>query len=312
MISKFRNLSVLVVGDLVLDKYTIGSVKRISPEAPVPILQVEDEFYRLGGAANVAANVVSLGGMASLVGMMGADNGGDIIARECGKKGILLRAIPSPVPTTIKNRYMAGRQQLLRVDWESVIDYESSEQANLINTDAEELAYRADVIVVSDYGKGVVSNSLVARLRLAYPSKVIVVDPKPVNSNRYIGATVIKPNEKEAHEMMLALGFGSCPTPDAAAKLSAHYGASVAITRGDKGIMLAHEGKVTEVPTAAQEIYDVTGAGDAVTACLALVLGAEESVVRACEVANVAGGIAVGHIGVAAVTAAELKGRLSQ
>jgi rfaE bifunctional protein kinase chain/domain len=299
MIERFCDVDVLVIGDIVLDKYTVGSAKRLSPEAPVPVLNVEEEFYKLGGAANVAANVASLGGSVSLLGMIGSDPYGDIIARECGRAGILLDAIASPLPTTMKNRFLAGRQQLLRVDWEDTDVAQFDGLAVKTNEEAKHLARRKGVIVVSDYGKGVVNRSLVSSLRAAYPSLPIVVDPKPVNSSMYGGATVIKPNEKEAGEMLFALGLGACPAvPDVAARLSSHYKADVVVTRGDKGMVVSTSGKVVELPTAAQEIFDVTGA-----------VGAGMSVLESCKLANIAGGIAVGHVGVVAVTAEELSAR---
>jgi D-beta-D-heptose 7-phosphate kinase/D-beta-D-heptose 1-phosphate adenosyltransferase len=311
----FSNVRVLVVGDIVLDKYTIGTVNRISPEAPVPILNVEEEFYRLGGAANVAANIAALGGSVSLVGLVGDDVYGDKIARECGKQGVLLRAIESPLPTSLKNRFIAGRQQLLRVDWEDTDVSSFSELAKDITEQSLLLADNSDVVLVSDYGKGVVSGSLISSIRSVLPKALIIVDPKPINAARYTGASIIKPNEKEAKELLLALGCGLCPTvQDTASRLSVEYKTKIVITRGEKGMVLADAQVVQEIPTEAQEIFDVTGAGDAVTACLGLALGSGMSLVESCRLANIAGGIAVGHVGVVAVTSRELfdiaKGKL--
>jgi D-beta-D-heptose 7-phosphate kinase/D-beta-D-heptose 1-phosphate adenosyltransferase len=148
---------------------------------------------------------------------------------------------------------------------------------------------------------------LISSIRCAFPSAIIIVDPKPINANRYAGASIIKPNEKEAKELLLALGCGLCPTiQDTASRLSAEYKTKIVITRGEKGMVLADSQVVQEIPTEAQEIFDVTGAGDAVTACLGLALGSGMSLVDACRLANIAGGIAVGHVGVVAVTSGEL------
>jgi D-beta-D-heptose 7-phosphate kinase/D-beta-D-heptose 1-phosphate adenosyltransferase len=309
----FGNIRAFVIGDIVLDKYTIGSVKRISPEAPVPVLNVESEFYRLGGAANVAANIAALGGSVLLMGLLGDDSYGDKVARECGKCGVLLHPIESPLPTSMKNRFLSGRQQLLRVDWEDT----DTERISWLSKDIIEKAVRlskdCDIVVVSDYGKGVVCDGLIRSIRESFPDKIIIVDPKPVNAMLYDGASVIKPNEKEATELLLAIGLGRCPSViEVAGRLSSHYKADIVVTRGDRGMIVSSCQKTTEVPTKAQEIFDVTGAGDAVTACLSLALGSGKSLMESCRLANVAGGIAVGHVGVVAVTAKELFSKVSE
>jgi D-beta-D-heptose 7-phosphate kinase/D-beta-D-heptose 1-phosphate adenosyltransferase len=301
---------VLVIGDVMLDHYITGAVERISPEAPVPILRVTGEFDRLGGAANVAANIAELGAAATLVAYVGAapdsanssDATGAALLDRCQRRRIATTLIPALARTTRKTRLLADHQQMLRVDWEdgAVAPDARTRREKII----AEILPTVDLVLLSDYAKGMIDAELMAQLRGA--GKKIIIDPRPQNRELYYGATVLTPNRKEALAMLdqprgltdaeLGLRLGE--------KLAAH----ILVTLGEDGMCLCELGKAPLfIRTRAKEVFDVTGAGDTVAATLALALGAGYSLADSAQIANAAAGVVVGHIGAVAITPAELR-----
>ncbi|MEJ5338675.1 MAG: D-glycero-beta-D-manno-heptose-7-phosphate kinase [Aquificaceae bacterium] len=296
ILERFKSLRVLVVGDVILDRYVFGKVERISPEAPVPVVEVQREEFRLGGAGNVAHNLASLGVKTYLLGVVGQDFGRHIIRGLLKDSGIedLLVEDPSR-PTTEKTRIVALSQQLLRIDSES--------RRSLEGKALEELLQRIDLdvdgIVVSDYAKGVVCRSTVDRIR---ERRVFFsVDPRPQNRELYVGADLMTPNEKEAMAMfsedsLQRLGWGL------KGKLRLK---TLVITLGARGMALFdREFKV--FPARAKQVYDVSGAGDTVVAVLTACALAGLDWDTACELANLCAGIVVGKLGTAVVRPEEI------
>ena len=303
---------VSVVGDLMLDVYLTGSVSRISPEAPVPVVQVQDEHHALGGAANVAANVVGLGSRCDVVGFVGRDAGGTSIrsalANLAGDRVRALLVERVDRPTTTKTRVMARRQQVVRFDVEQDSDLPDDCADELCNRLAETIE-RSHALVLEDYNKGVLSPRVIrAALDLARAKGVpVIVDPKFRHVFEYRGVTVFKPNSSE-----LASAIG---TPvradddewleDARERLGCEH---LLVTLGEEGMALrSDDGSTVRIPAVAREVYDVSGAGDTVTACIAVALAAGATVREAAILANFAAGIEVGKPGVATVTPDELR-----
>lgn len=316
-IDQFPRKRVLVVGDLMLDHFIFGGVSRISPEAPVPVVEMTRETEMPGGAGNVAANIASLGAQVSVVGMVGQDGASRRLLS-------LLQAMPvdtaavvgSPTrPTIVKTRIIAHHQQVVRVDREVRGDLDAP-AARQIRAHLERLLPSMDALVLSDYAKGVLSAPL---LRWLIPQArrrriPITVDPKVENFKRYREVTCVTPNLKEAMEGGQVLRLQSEADVEALGerlrrRLNA---ASILITRGEKGMSLFEKGRPPlHIPTRAQEVFDVTGAGDTVIGVLTLALAAGSSLRSAAELANYAAGIVVGKIGTASVTPAELKGAIA-
>lgn len=315
LLDKLAHPRILVVGDVILDRYVAGDVERISPEAPIPVLKVQRAELRLGGAGNVAANLRSMEAEVSLVGLVGDDTWGSdlrVLLEETGTdaSGVVIDAAR---PTVRKTRFMSGVQQILRVDWEEEAGV-SAEIAEKLRAQVEQLMQTADAVVLSDYGKGVLSDELCAHvLRLANERGVpVVADPKGSNYMKYKGATLVSPNRKEAE---LALGRslrGDDAIAAGARELATVNGIEAAvITLGAGGIhYCATDGAEGRVSAKARAVYDVTGAGDTVVAHLALHLGAGASLSEAVELANAAAGVVVGRVGAATTTKRELSGRL--
>ncbi len=298
-LDKMQGKKVVVIGDIMLDRYVEGDVSRISPEAPVPVVRISSERCELGGAANVAANIVSLGGEAVLVGFVGEDEAGRELKEILTKKGIKL--IYQEVNSTIqKTRVIGKSQQLVRLDVEEAysIKFETEVKRKIF-----EEAREADVIIISDYAKGVVDIELMDYLA-AFRSKIIV-DPKPQNKYLYRGVKLITPNEKESFEMS-----GKTDYLEAGFLLREQIGSNVLITRGEKGVALFSEEDV-EIPTFAREVFDVTGAGDSVIAAIALAIGAGASLKEASILGNYSGGCAVEHRGTYSVTLSDIRNKLS-
>lgn len=311
---EFDETKVLVCGDIVLDKYTTGIVHRISPEAPVPVLRVSDEFYRLGGAANVAANIMALSGKAKLFGFIGNDLAGQNVTEMCEQKDIEFHPVHCK-ETIIKNRFLTDTQQLLRVDYESIPrDEELLKLHPKIEYLLDETTNSSQLIVISDYGKGVVNRHLVEKLLKR--KLFTIVDPIPQNAMDYVGANIIKPNKKEAFEMCRFLGLldGSRDLLSAMRELQSFYnGSDIVITTGDSGMLVGEAGfPPYHVETERREVYDVTGAGDTVTATLAMCMANGMNLREACSVANVAGGLVVGHLGSSVVSKDTLEDYLNE
>jgi D-beta-D-heptose 7-phosphate kinase/D-beta-D-heptose 1-phosphate adenosyltransferase len=308
----FAGKTVLVLGDVMLDRFVYGAVDRISPEAPVPVIAVEKETAMLGGAGNVARNVAALGAKAVLVGLIGRDDAGDalrdMIDAEAGFEAELIAEAGRR--TTEKVRYISGSHQMLRVDRE---DRAPGDGAALLAAFKARLA-AADVVVLSDYAKGVLTDAVtreaIAAARAA--GKPVIIDPKSRDFARYDGATLIKPNRKEAAEATGIVDNSDEASEEAGAAILAMAPALEAalITRGGAGMTLAVRGQApVHLPATAVEVFDVSGAGDTVAATLALAVAAGASLVDAAHLANLAGGLVVAKLGTDVVTATELTAR---
>jgi len=306
LVSAWSNARILVVGDVMLDRYWFGEVNRISPEAPVPVVRVERKEERLGGAANVARNIASLGAQTALLGVTGDDEPArvmDAMLREMGIASHLNRD-PS-ISTIVKLRVIGRQQQLVRIDFEEApTDTVLRDKLTQFNT----LVADYDVILFSDYAKGSLVNvaEMVATARKL--GKRILVDPKGDDFQRYVGASLLTPNKSELVRIV-----GQWKNEDdltaRAQKLRAELQLeALLLTRSEEGMSLYRDGEVTHFPTMAREVFDVSGAGDTVIGTLAVMLGAGASLVDAVTMANRAGGIVVGKLGTATVTREELLG----
>ena len=312
-VEMFPGCPVLVVGDLMLDEFIFGQVSRISPEAPVPVVEVQRRSYVPGGAANTAANVAALGATPSLAGLVGADAHANHVRELLRTLGVSVGqvVVDSSRPTTTKTRILAGTQQVVRIDqeWPSPMSVEV--EAALL--DAVRLALpAARACVLSDYGKGVVTPTFAAAvIALANAAGVpTVVDPKGVDYAKYRGATVVKPNQLEAGKV-LNRDLRSSDEVDAAGRdLLTLLGPTTAIliTRGPQGMSLfTPGGDAFHVPTSAREVYDVTGAGDTVAGTMAVTLAVGGGLEAACQLATAAAAVVVGKVGTATCSLAELR-----
>ena len=302
------NRRIAVIGDAMLDVYLRGDVERISPEAPVPVVRVRDRRYALGGAGNVAQNVRAVGARCDLVAAIGDDAGG---RQLCAMLGAIDAELDSLVtvdrPTTTKTRIVARSQQVVRVDEEDDADLDGDEVERLLVAVRAAVA-ASDAIVLEDYNKGVlVARVIDAAMHAARDKGVpVVVDPKYRNFFHYRGATIFKPNRRE---LEAALGAEvDLEHPEALPATFARLGVEhLLLTLGEHGMaLISAGGDIKRVPTAAREVYDVVGAGDTVTAYLALVLAAGGSAREAAIVANFAAGVEVGKLGAATVSADEV------
>ncbi|MEO2153379.1 MAG: D-glycero-beta-D-manno-heptose-7-phosphate kinase [Aquificota bacterium] len=304
LLQKFKNLNIAVVGDVILDKYLFGKVERISPEAPVPIFEIEREEFRAGGAANVALNLSSLGvGKVSLFGVVGKDPEGEILKNLLKEKGIEAHLLEdSNRPTTRKTRIVAKSQHLLRIDREQRKELDQ----NLTLTLVEKISLnRPQAIIVSDYAKGVITPLLMEELKkLSIP---IFVDPRPKNALLYEGVECITPNRKEFEEISTFLKVENNDFENRAREVKRKLQLkTLVITLGEKGIALLKEEKVQYFPATAKEVFDVTGAGDTVIATLTAARTAGADWETACRLANLAAGIVVGKLGTATATPEEI------
>ena len=315
-IKKFKGGKVLVIGDLILDQYIWGPVSRISPEAPVPIVNVSSETLHLGGAANVSNNVLSLGGRVELCGVIGADEPGRqftnvLRSHGIGSDGVL---IDRDRPTTRKTRIVAHNQQLVRFDVERCHAISGVLEARISQYVAACIRSVA-AVVVSDYAKGVITARVMADLTgLADRHKIpVIVDPKVRHIGYYKGVTVLTPNHLEAIQAAGLEGEDESALLEAGRQLHQRLGCrAVLITRGERGMSLFEAGgTVTHIPTVARQVYDVTGAGDTVVATLALALAAGAPMRQAAKLANYAAGVVVGMLGTGTVTPAQLQEALA-
>lgn len=298
ILQNFEGKNIVVIGDVMLDKYLEGNVSRVSPEAPVPVASIEKEYYEPGGAGNVAANLSSLGANVSLFSFIGKDKEAEILKAILSSKNIS-HYLEEEGITTLKTRIIGKNQQLIRFDQEKTHEKKFSEQIKQILLDK---INKADIIIISDYAKGAITKDLMDSLE-NYKSKIII-DPKPTNKALYKGAFLIKLNEKEAFEMSQTKNIF-----EAGKSLRAELDSHILITRGEKGMCLFSD-KITEIPTYAKEVYDVSGAGDSVIASLALSIASDSSLEEAAIIANHAAGIAVEKKGTYAVSLRELKSRI--
>ena len=306
----FGGAHVLVVGDAMLDRFIVGRVTRISPEAPVPVVVFDHEMHRIGGAANVAHNITALGGLATLVAVTGQDDAATALAAACHEAGISPSFVGDPSrPTTTKVRIVTERhQQVARIDYEAEAEVAGDLEQRLIVT-LMQLASGMSAIVVSDYLKGTVTKRLVrAAIEAAAARGIpVLVDPKIPHVDYYAGATVITPNHHEAESATLMRVRTAEEALDAARAFRTRAGCdAVLMTRGDQGMCLLGGDVEGDLPAAAREVADVTGAGDTVVATMALALSAGATLAEAARLANEAAGISVGKFGPAIVTQAEL------
>ena len=300
----FSSVSILIVGDVMLDRYWFGDVARISPEAPVPIVRVTRTEERLGGAANVALNAAVLGARTVLVGVIGDDEPGRQVELLAVQNGIDVQLARDPsLTTTIKLRVIGRQQQLLRIDFERA----PGEQALAQKLDTVRAALTgADVMVLSDYGKGGLAQigEMIEAARQA--GKIVIADPKGDDYERYRGVTMLTPNRAELREVVGTWRDENDLTARAQKlrqSLDVRY---LLLTRSEEGMSLYSDGQVFNVPAQAREVYDVSGAGDTVVAVLAAMLAVGQPAPAAVALANRAGGIVVGKLGTAAVTPDEL------
>lgn len=299
---------IAIVGDAMLDVYLRGDVERISPEAPVPVVRVRERKMALGGAANVAQNVVALGAGCELVAAVGSDAPGGLLAGMLMDIGADARALVEVArPTTTKTRVLARAQQVVRFDEEEDADLEGDDVERVLAAIGRAVA-DADALVLEDYNKGVlVPRVIETAIRLARAKGIpVIVDPKFRNFFSYRGATVFKPNKREL-EAALGADFDLDHPETLPATLHRLGVETLLLTLGERGMALvAADGAISRVPTTAREVYDVVGAGDTVTAYLATMLAAGASVWEAAVIANFAAGVEVGKLGAATVSMAEL------
>ncbi len=309
----FSNASVLVVGDLMLDKYYFGDVNRISPEAPVPVIKVNREVYTLGGAGNVVNNVVELKAKAYVIGAIGKDSNKSVIRQLLDEKQINYHLLERDLPTITKIRVVGGHQQIVRIDFEEI---ESLEQEELeeVKQYVLSLINKVNCLVISDYGKGMITYELSqfiinqARKR----NLPVIVDPKGSNWDKYRGATVVTPNLKELSDLLkIEIKNDDKEIEYYGQEVRKKYGLMyLLVTRSEKGMSLITEDKAYHIKSEAREVYDVSGAGDTVVAALAAAISVGVEISDAIKIANVAAGVVVGKIGTAPVTLDELKNAL--
>ncbi len=316
VVERMKGLRVLVVGDLMLDEYRVGEVARISPEAPVPIVRVREESYELGGAGNVARNLVSLGASAALVGILGPDREGSILRERVLASGIPMEGLIESRDrrTTHKLRVVARAQQMLRLDREDESPLTPGERARVEQALFERLE-ACDAVILADYDKGIFADGLGRTLIAAARARGIPVSADPKREvQRFRGATLVKPNLAEACAAVGGRGDDFESRSRLLEKLRAELaGAEVVVTRGGEGISaLGGDGRAFDVPARRLAVYDVQGAGDTSMAALVLCRTAGASLLEACVVANAAAAVAVSKVGTAAVTRSELRARLAE
>jgi D-beta-D-heptose 7-phosphate kinase/D-beta-D-heptose 1-phosphate adenosyltransferase len=309
LIQRMRDSRVVVVGDIMLDRYLVGDTERLSPEAPVPVVTVRERHARLGGAANVAMNVAALGARSLLVGVVGDDGDGATIRQELAVARLDDRYVLSVAgrPTTSKTRIISRAQQIVRIDDEVETLLDGTDLERLIKVARDALA-DADALLLEDYNKGALPPKLIAAaMEIARRRGIpIVVDPKFRQFFEYAGATVFKPNRRELESALGAavdLKNGNA-LPEVLARLKVD---NLLVTLGAEGMVLVmKDGSLTHIPSIARAIYDVSGAGDTVTAWMGAALAAGASVREAAQLANYAAGVEVGKAGVATVSPEEV------
>ena len=314
ILDNFNGKKILVVGDVMLDKYIWGDVSRISPEAPVQVVNVLKETYEAGGAANVANNVAALGGLPYMVGISGNDEARNVLMEEMRKKCINTGGIiqDKDKPTTQKVRIIGKSQQLLRVDYENK-EHIHHDIENSIIKFAEKNINEVDVVVISDYAKGVITQEVSSKIiSLAKQNKKqVIVDPKPKHRNWYIGVDLITPNNNEASEMSGIEDGSDESVIEMGKSLLKNLSTNVLLTKGEKGMSLFEkDGSVSHIPAKAKEVYSLIGAGDTVVATAALAIASGADLKEAAFLANIAAGIKVGKIGTASVATEEIKAEL--
>ena len=317
IVSDFKDKKILVLGDLILDEFIWGKVSRISPEAPVPVVWAQNESFMPGGASNVANNINALGGKAYLVGVVGSDDRAGILKGELQHRGVNIDGIfsDSQRPTILKTRVIAHQQQVVRIDREKIDPLKDSTIKKITNF-IEDIIDEMDAILVEDYGKGLITPKLLDKvIPLAKKKrKIIAVDPKEEHFSYYKGATLLTPNKFEASK---AAGFeikGKATLKKAGVELLKKLRAKIVlITLGEEGMMVFENGKPPKkIETVAQEVFDVSGAGDTVISTFTLSLMSGASAIQAAHIANCAAGIVVGKVGIAIVDQDEIIKRIKK
>ena len=280
----FNSCKILIVGDVMLDKYYFGKVERISPEAPVPIVNIVTEESRLGGASNVANNITSLGGQATLCGAIGYDFFGKEIERMAHRKGIKTDFVKTEQPTITKARIIGGRQQIVRIDYEQHLKLSEKAREDF-QTHLASLFQEFPTLVISDYGKGMISEELCSFLiKTAKSHRTrVIVDPKGQNWKKYTGADLITPNVKELGDIIgHPVKNNDQEIAVAALEIVHRYGLSaLLVTRSEQGMSLISDQNILHLPTHSQEVFDVSGAGDTVVAALSLALTQGQEITEA-------------------------------
>lgn len=307
LLEKFKNVKVLVVGDVMLDRYWWGSVTRISPEAPVPVVNLQKTSIAVGGAGNVAANIKGLDAAPYLVGIIGNDEDGKLLKKSLDDANISSEYLfeVNDRPTIVKTRIVAQQQQIARIDQEKVSNL-TSEDEEFLWEKLNILLEKVDIVVLSDYDKGLLSEKLLARLITSGKnlSKKILVDPKGKDYQKYRNATLLTPNRKEAIEATQKNKVNEAGS-ELMEKVCLE---SLLITQGEDGMTIFQD-KQEEIhlPALARHVYDVTGAGDTVIATLAVSLGSGENLVNSAKLANIAAGFVVEELGTTIITSDKLK-----
>jgi rfaE bifunctional protein kinase chain/domain len=317
LVKRFPQASILVVGDFMLDEFIWGRVNRISPEAPVPVVRMTNADCRAGGAGNVVHNVAALGSRVAACGVVGRDESAQQLLRVLRSVGANVTGmLPTrSMTTTRKTRIIAHQQQVVRVDREAGAVPDRRIDARLVRHVLDRVG-RHSAVIVSDYGKGVVSSTLLAELatRSRRAPFLWIVDPKQPNFSHYHGASLVKPNVDEASAASGVEITDLRSLSEAGRRLLRLWDAgAVLISRGDEGMSLFKQsGEVRHFPTAARDVYDVTGAGDSAVSACALTLAAGGTLEEATVMANIAAGVAVAHVGTVAVTAPALRAAIAQ
>jgi D-beta-D-heptose 7-phosphate kinase/D-beta-D-heptose 1-phosphate adenosyltransferase len=318
LISKVRSIqsaqkqpSILVIGDLMIDHYIWGNATRLSPEAPVPIVSVKSESTTLGGAGNVVQNLVGLGANVTVAGVIGNDITGNQLIEILENEGVKTNTIikDSSRPTTIKTRVLAGRHQLVRIDRETTEPISKALEDELADK-LTAIIDKADIIILSDYNKGLFAPALTQRLiKIANDhQKKVIIDPKGLNYEKYNGAYLIKPNRKELAEAAKVESIKNIEELQQAAKtiFAQTKTAYLIVTLSEEGMAIVTEQTSKLLPVKATEVFDVTGAGDTVIAAIAYFIAAGFTVEEACELANHAAAIVIRHVGSATTTVDEI------
>lgn len=315
IIPRFSGQKILVIGDLILDEFVWGEVSRISPEAPVPVVWVKSESFMPGGAANVANNIASLGAKVYMSGVAGSDERAGILKEGLTEKGINISGVitDDTRPTTLKTRVVAHHQQVVRIDREKIEGVSAAVTDKIINY-VKNIIDQMDAIIIEDYGKGVISARLLKEVLTVAKKKkkIITVDPKEEHFNYYKGVTAITPNH---HEAAQAAGIkakdGASVLKIGKTLLKRLNCEGVLVTLGENGMQLFEKnGSVTHIPTLAQEVFDVSGAGDTVISAFTLALASGAGMKDASYISNIAAGIVVGKVGIAVITQKELLARI--
>lgn len=302
---------ILVIGDLMLDHYILGQASRLSPEAPVPIVNVKKETKIIGGAANVASNLITLGARVSLAGITGKDTAGEEIRTILRDKNIDTRLIAGDESrsTTVKTRVIAGNHHIVRIDHEDVHEIPDSLEHRFLSSLLPAIA-GSDIVILSDYNKGLLTPTLCLDIisHCRQLSKKVIVDPKGLDYSKYEGAYLIKPNRKELAEAAKAEKINSLEELTAAASVIFKItgAAYLIVTLSEDGIAILTTAYCEVLPVMATEVYDVTGAGDTVIATLAYCTALGFSITEACTIANYAASIVIRHIGSATTTTEEI------